>query len=110
MIFKVCPQGFTIDTGLLDIAYLIADAWNDWFKYRTMYTLHYVDTLGNVHFLGGVKIGEFDMTERQYTANIPMEFNKLGDKFFSLGQDEYYYENIKQLGEEIRNIIFKEPK
>lgn len=47
---------------------------------------------------GGVKIGQFQMQEGQRRPTIPDEFDELGEEFFSLGQDDSYYENSTSWG------------
>ena len=70
-----------------------------------MYTLIYCDEEGERHNLGSVKIGQFDMEEEQRRPEIPDEFEALDDQFFSLGQDESYYEDLNNIGEHVRDEI-----
>jgi len=81
--------------------------WNDWWKYETLFGVYYFDIDGNSHKLGGIKIGQLSMQEGQKTPNIPQEFTELPPHFFSLGQDVDYYDNIKNLGDNIRENIHK---
>lgn len=68
-----------------------------------MYVPFYFDESGEKHLIGEVKIGQFGIDDKQRRPSIPPEFGNLGrDVFFSLGQDNKYYENLNQLGEEIR--------
>lgn len=78
--------------------------WNDWFEYKTLYRVTYFDEDGNKHRLGGVKIGALNMTGAR--PDIPSKFDKLPKHFFSLGQDSDYYEDIKNLGDELRETFF----
>lgn len=87
-----------------DTLYLHYDNWDD-FGYKTSFNARYVDKNGNEHFLGLVSIGKVDMEERRTFDLIPKSFTSLPEQYFSLGQDERYYENIAQLGEEKRKEI-----
>lgn len=74
--------------------YLIFDSWDDWFTYNTMFSLAYVDSNGETHYIGRLKIGEFGLKKGR--PSIPGSFDQLSDHFFSLGQDVTYYENINK--------------
>lgn len=91
--------------AIANSAYLVSDDWDDWFKYNTMYILFYVDGTGSVHRIGSVKIGQFEMRTGQRRPDIDESFDELDDRFFSLGQDEEYYENLNKLGDSARDRI-----
>lgn len=78
-----------------DVIYLCKDGWNDWFKYETMFYLSYVDEKGNAIDLGSIKIGQIGM--EQGAPDLPKTFETLNESFFTLGQSEDYYENVKRL-------------
>jgi predicted ATPase len=59
--------------------------------------LTYFDAGGVKHDIGGVKIGQFKMADRQRRPDLPRSFERLDDRFFSLGQDADYYEAIRDL-------------
>lgn len=89
-----------------ETAYLIVDNWNDWFTYRTMFSLVVVDAAGEHHQPGSVKIGQRGMRGWKHIENgvagqgepdLPRAFDALDDRFFSLGQDETYYETLNRL-------------
>ena len=86
-------------------AYLIHDNWNDWFKFRTMYTLYVLGTAGAVVRAGSVKIGQFGMTGTTESAALPEIFDGLDSRFFSIGQDEDYYQSINELVD-LREFIY----
>lgn len=86
-------------------AFLIVDNWDDWFTYNTMYSLIYVDGEGQRHQIGSVKIGQRRMRKTQSRPNLDNEFDALDERFFSLGQDDSYYEHLHLLDEEVRNRI-----
>lgn len=81
------------------------DDWDDWFRFETKYYAYYFDDTGERIDLGGVKIGQVNMKEGQRTASIPSKFYELSEDYFSLGQSDYYYENIKNLGDQVRQDI-----
>lgn len=102
MFYTVIPHGSRLPTGAKDKAFLLTDNWDDWFKFSTMYVLFYYDKEGEPHRIGEVKIGQFGLTPEQRRPPIPPEFDGLNDTFFSLGQDDTYYENVNKFGEAIR--------
>lgn len=103
--FNVLPNGTRIPTVAEDIAYLLTDNWDDWFKFSTLYSLVVFDENGDRHALGGVKIGQFDMAEDQRRADIPEGFDALDERFFSLGQDDSYYDDLNKLGAATRDRV-----
>src|ERR1700722_4337822 len=88
-----------------DSAYLAVDEWDDWFRFSTMYFLQYVDEHGSLHGIGSVKVGQFGMEAEQRRPAIDENFDQLDERFFSLGQDEEYYENLNNLGDSTRDRI-----
>lgn len=85
--------------------YLIIDNWNDWFKYTTQFYLLAFNEVSELIEIGSVKIGQVGMESG--SPDIPIAFQRLGENFFSLGQDVHYYENLKALKDEKRQEIFK---
>ncbi len=92
MDFQVIPHRENLPEGHTNKVFLLTDGWDDWFTYSTMYVVFYFDKAGEKHRIGEVKIGEFEMVADQRRPNIPDEFNELEEKFFSLGQDDSYYQ------------------
>lgn len=84
---------------------LITDNWDDWFTYQTMYTLVFINNSHNVMNIGSVKIGELNLDKGK--PNIPTNFKKLNDNFFSLGQISDYYTNLTKLGDDVRDEVLK---
>lgn len=80
-----------------DIVYLKERMWDDWFTYSTLYTMHYVDKKGIYYKIGEVKIGERGQTGRR--PELPDSFTELDNRFFSLGLNDNYYENLNKLSE-----------
>ena len=103
MDFQVIPRPRNLPEGQTNKVFLLTDGWDDWFTYNTMYVVFYFDKAGEKHRIGEVKIGEFEMVADQRRPNIPDEFNVLDEKFFSLGQDDSYYQKVNELGEAFRD-------
>lgn len=95
-------------------AYLVRDQWDDWGKYCTQFHLIVVDQEGEHHSIGQVKIGQrglkphkasTELPPEHRNPNVPSTFEQLDDDFFSVGQDEEYYEKIGALGDTIRELV-----
>jgi len=107
MKFHVLSNSSAIPQGNGPVAYLLEDNWNDWFRYKTLYSLWVADAAGERHQIGGVKIGEFSMPQDRARPDLPKTFTALDSRFFSLGQDDSYYENLNQLGADIREVVLR---
>lgn len=107
MFFAVLPHGTRVPAGSRMKAFLLTDNWDDWFTYSTMYSLVVYDAEGQDFIAGGVKIGQFGMREGQRRSEIPDQFDQLSEEFFSLGQDDSYYENLNELGPELRDQVLR---
>jgi len=106
MRLKVVPNHMPTPSQGHDIGYLWTDNWNDWWEFRTLYTLTYFDPDGNRHDLGGVKIGQFNWQKEQGRPTLPEEeFSGLDHRFFSLGQDVSYYSAIAALDGEVATTL-----
>ncbi|MCW0404169.1 AAA family ATPase [Xanthomonas sacchari] len=103
--FTVLAAGHSPPKSDGEAAYLLTDNWDDWFSYSTMYTLIVRDTKGTTHRIGSVKIGQMGMQPDQRRPNLEPFFNVLGDEFFSIGQDDTYYETLNELGAELRDRV-----
>lgn len=78
------------------------------FTYRTLFDVSYYDEQGLEHILGPVKIGMRSMrSSGSILEYIPTQFRALDERFFSLGQEEAYYSNLKELGTEKRVAILR---
>ncbi|WP_434391544.1 AAA family ATPase [Melittangium boletus] len=86
-----------------DQAFLMRNNWDDWFTYETTFVLVVFDSQGNQHNAGRVKIGQLDQVVRK--PDLPARFEALGKQFFSLGQDEDYYETLNSLEPSFRDQI-----
>ncbi|MEV5898431.1 AAA family ATPase [Streptomyces sp. NPDC052127] len=93
---------FPEDAGPLRL-FLVPDSWND-YSFVTLYDLWYRDGQGSASTLGQVKIGRRGLS----TNERPIEagsFRTLDEECFSLGQDDSYYEAIRDLGSATRVAI-----
>lgn len=104
MRFTVLPVRRRPTSERREQAFLTTDDWDD-FGYKTLYFLTYVDHDGVRHDIGDVKIGRLDMPEDYGRAELPGAFEELPDGYFSLGQDDTYYSNLNELGEDVRDSI-----
>jgi len=84
--------------------FLTWDDWND-FGFYTTFGIFYIDDQSLKHELGGVKIGFMAQKESDRVFQIGHKFNYVGDKYFSLGSSDDYYEKLTQLDPEIRSEI-----
>lgn len=61
-----------------------------------------------MHDIGQVKVGRFGMGPEDWAAGIPEQFDRLDERFFSLGQDDTYYLALRELGDEVRRAVLAE--
>ena len=91
-----------------NVVSLCPRGWRD-AQFETAFDMTYYDSLGREYHFGVVKIGKKGMTEGRIRDSMPAEFTVLPKDFFSLGQDEEYYDQIKQMdkshGNEIRHAL-----
>lgn len=85
-------------------AYLRWDNWDD-FGFKTTHSLLISDENGELHEIGGVKIGQFNMGDDKRRPDVPDLFNCLDESFFSLGQDDSYYDKLNKLGDNIKSHV-----
>lgn len=100
----------------LNTVYLVHSDWDD-FSYQTLYQAVYVDFSRGRTNLGQVKIGEYGLkparrhetlVEGFRSPSLPKNFDQLEvGKFFSLGQDANYYENVAAFGDIFREAYFR---
>ena len=84
MKFTVIPYGDMIPQSGQDMAFLLADNWDDFFEFCTLHSLIIFDDKGVRHKVGEVKIGQFGMKGDQRSAELPTTFDQLDERFFSL--------------------------
>lgn len=97
--------GGTHISNVRNCVILIKDNWDDWFQFETKSYVRYIDANGETKDIGSVKIGQLDMSDGQRTAQIPHHFKRLPQNCFSLGQSDYYYATISELGDDLRKEI-----
>lgn len=107
MKFSVLPVGSKIPINRKRHMFLVIDNWDDWFEFSTMYSLYFVDRKGIKHAIGSVKIGQTNMKNDQRKPKLEDEFVTLSKDYFSVGQDDSYYENLNKLGANTREDILK---
>jgi len=90
------------DDGRL-VSYLKDDNWDD-YSIKTLHYLVVFDEKGNKHKIGNVKIG-YSGQKTGPRTRIPQSFFELEKKYFSLGQDAEYYQNIKKLDNNLGEAI-----
>ena len=85
---------------LRDVIVLERAEWNDWFRWRTLFSVSYFDDTGSRVHVGAVKIAKLDhayTNETEQATPVPGSFTALDHTYVSVGQDEGYYENLKGL-------------
>lgn len=103
--FTVVPADQRLPNSRNESAYLLVDNWDDWFAYSTMYTLIVMDASGEKQHIGSVKIGQVGMRPDQRRPDLEPSFDVLGEEFFSVGQDDTYYERLNKLGVALRDRV-----
>nr|WP_284502713.1 AAA family ATPase [Caballeronia sp. ATUFL_F2_KS42] len=83
------------------------DNWNDWFVWHTLFNVRVIDQDGKSTHLGGVKIGRKGMSKGEASTQIPNDVSELGEAYFSVGQDENYYETLISLGDDFRETYLR---
>lgn len=106
-IFKVVPSASGLPSLGKSQVVLWTDDWDDWFTYSTQYVVYVFDDSGARHRIGNVKIGQFGMKPGQRRPDLLTEFDSIGGEFFSLGQDDEYYENLTKLGTDVRDRVLQ---
>lgn len=81
---------------------LVPDSWNDWFKWQTMFKVTIILGARESVSLGYVKVARRGMNEQDGTTKLPQVFEALSSEYFSIGQDENYYETLISLGDSVR--------
>lgn len=86
--------------------WLQPDNWDDNFQFQTTFVLRYVSK-STFTTIGFVKIGRQGLLggnrlhPQTRAPSLPVEFDELGDDFFSLGQGSDYYEELRGLGNDV---------
>src|SRR4051794_1252085 len=104
MRFSILQWRSAPPAGVRTQAYLVTDSWDD-FSFKTSFYLTYVDDHGNRTEVGAVKVAAFEMGSGPGRTELPQTFDRLSERFFSLGQTDDYYENLNALGTTVRDEI-----
>lgn len=105
--FRKISRGGALPSQATNTGFLVENNWDD-FGFKTLFYLTVFDETGVKHDIGSVKIGYTSHAGGWTTENIPKEFEKLEDTFFSLGQDAEYYQQInRNLPPQIANNILE---
>jgi predicted ATPase len=103
VLFNVLPVKASAPPAV-DTCFLQVDNWDD-FEFRTQFRLYCRDETGTIHYIGDVKIGQIGLEASR--PSVPGEFDRLSGDFFSLGQDDSYYQRLNELGYEIAEEILR---
>jgi ABC-type transport system involved in cytochrome c biogenesis ATPase subunit len=97
MRFTLIGHGSRFQAGRPGEAFLVIDWWND-YHFVTQFQLIVFDAAGQRHEIGNVKIGRLGLrAEEKMPELLPAQFDALDEGFFSLGQDDTYYERLEGL-------------
>lgn len=111
MFFTIFNGAYLPPPNSRNCAFLVADAWDDWRKYRTMFFLRVIDETGITHDIGSVKIGQSGLRPAatvepgQRAPELPNTFDSLDEIYFSIGQGEDYYASLNQLSPELKERV-----
>lgn len=103
MLFNVLPVGASAPDAI-DTCFLQVNDWED-FGFKTQFGLYYRNGTGTIRYIGDVKIGQVDLEDSR--PEVPAEFDRLSSDFFSLGQDDSYYQRLNELGNEKAEEILR---
>ncbi|WP_291914739.1 AAA family ATPase [Limnohabitans sp.] len=112
--FTLLDSALTLPQAGISQVYLVKDNWDDWFKFRTMFTLFVFDQNGARHRVGSLKIGEAGLqgastaTPGFRAPHLPATFPWLDpNRHFSLGQDEDFYSTLYTFSANLCESILK---
>lgn len=94
LIFEKVRRGY-IPSQALNKAYLQPDNWDD-YGFKTLFSLTVFDEHGSRFEIGSLKIGYIGQESGWTEEHLDQQFESLAGKFFSLGQDADYYQNIAE--------------
>lgn len=111
MRFRCLKRGEMLPRNARDQFYLVPDSWDDWFQFETSFILYSYDNNCVKRCIGMVKIAKVGMRGESYAkfeelklrgidvSNVrktilPDQFDTLSDEYFSLGNEDSYYETL----------------
>lgn len=111
MFFNITSYTTYLNSTAANTVFLCHDNWDDWGRYACTFNLYFIDCNGRHHEIGPVKVGQTSMgvgrsalqadtARNKRRPIIPRSFDELDDKTFSLGQTDWYYENLKKVSAE----------
>ena len=108
IVFLITNRFGSFPNGIKDTVLLTWDDWND-YSYFTAFGISFVDQQGNKIDLGSLRIAYFGQPTGidGKLLKIGDKFERLEDNYFSIGSDDSYYENLNNLGDEIRDQILE---
>jgi AAA domain, putative AbiEii toxin, Type IV TA system len=115
MFFTVVGHPRDVPSAATRQAFLVANNWDDWGKFETVYKLVVFGHDGKQFEPGYVKIGQFGLQPGHRGERVPglrsptldVEFDALDESYFSLGMSEDYYENINELSSDLRQAVLR---
>ncbi|WP_254911142.1 GTPase [Pseudoalteromonas sp. A601] len=107
MEFRIISRDASISAPKPSTVYLKIDHWND-FSFVTMFYLSFCNEDGELDGIGSIRIGFKGQTSSESTySQLDKSFTKLCSKFFSLGVDEPFYENLASYSDIVKKAILK---
>lgn len=111
--FRIVESAHEVDRNARNVVFLWNTGWDDWFEFETLHRAYYIDQDGRDCQLGDWKIGEVGLQGAKTSStepsvrrpNLPKKFKRLPDRFFSLGQDDSYYEVLSTIGAHFREDV-----
>jgi len=104
--FLVTNRFGNVPPNTTNTVILTWDDWND-YSYFTLFGIEFINNEGERTKLGSVRIAYFGQQKgiAGKILKINDQFEKLQDNYFSLGTEDTYYEDLNNLGDEIRDQI-----
>lgn len=112
MKFRYIQEHSSLPKQAREVVYLVDDNWDDWGKFRTMFTVVIFDHAGERHDPGSIKIASKGLRPSgaikpgSRAPTLKSVFTQLGPEYFSLGQSEDFYQVMASLPAHLRRDIF----
>lgn len=104
--FLITNRFGNVPKGTRNTVVLTWDDWNDYIYY-TSFGLVFINKNEIKKRIGSVRIAYYGQKtgSEQKLLKIGDKFENLPDNYFSLGTDDTYYENLNNLGDEVRERV-----
>jgi ABC-type branched-subunit amino acid transport system ATPase component len=108
--FQVVARRQTPRDNPRSVFILETDNWDD-FGHKVNFGMTFIDKDGNKHVIGPVKILQRDRSNSEQfsvalATRLPTTFSELDSNFISLGQEDDYYKNLRELfAENIDSVL-----